>query len=900
MKHKKPLLLLFFAAFTGCYANGQVPVFNTVTPNTSSIPKLQKFELTINLTAGYTNPYDYGDIAVKCVFTSPSNKQETVEGFYMQDYTLEQNGDLTPSGTGSFKVRFAPRETGIWNYTLSCQNLQGTTEMLPANFTCTASVLPGFIRKNNSNYLGFDDGSQFIPLGENMGWQNGGVVSSYTSWLSKLSSNGGNFIRVWMSSWAFALEWKNGSNGYEGLKKYKQQNAFYLDWLLEKCKDQGVYMMLCLNNHGQVSSNVNPEWSNNPYNASNGGPAANTWDFFSNTTAKDLHKNRLRYIIARYGHSQQIQSWELFNEVEWTDQFNTYKNQVVDWHKEMADYIKSKDNYQHLVTTSYAHDNEDANTWNYPNIDFTQTHYYNSSPALESVLAGGSRSYLANFGKPTINGEFGLNTDGNGLTSLDPNGIHIHNALWASTFSGAMGAAMTWWWDNYIDPQNLYYHFKPLSLVVPLVKFKEDNYKTVAASVSGGGVSDLSLSPGGDWGVAPAANFTIDASGNVNPAASQMSKYLYGSQWNTQLRNPPTFTITYPVAGQFKVVTGASTGTTPKISIYVDGELKLDNPASGNNTYTVNIDAGIHSIKVDNLGTDWTTISSYVFTNIGSSFSSYVLKAANSLKASGWILNSKYNWSYIKENNGAAPPFLSGGMVTIPGMQNGTYTIQFYNCETGSPGSVMNNLLVTNGQLAFNLPDVGWDLAFTAVENTTLPIKLAAFYGKAGVESNSLWLEIKESLNVNSIRIERSGNGINFNSIGSVTAKNNHYIGKHSFIDKRPLTGGNWYRLKVIDKDGSFSYSGIVLLKQDGNRSVSLFPNPVKDQLSISLPGASPGKYSIRVTGMEGKMIQQEIIETSLAGETFTFPFISKTKGIYLVTMVDAAGALIFKQKIIK
>ena len=92
---------------------------------------------------------------------------------------------------------------------------------------------------------------------------------------------------------------------------------------------------------------------------------------------------------------------------------------------------------------------------NLPNIDFTQTHYYVSAPNIETVLANGAQNYLSSYHKPTLNGEFGLSGDGSNLATLDPNGIYIHNAIWGSALSGAMGSAMTWWWDNYIDPQNL-------------------------------------------------------------------------------------------------------------------------------------------------------------------------------------------------------------------------------------------------------------------------------------------------------------------------------------------------------------------------------------------------------------------------------------------------------------
>src|SRR5664280_722291 len=113
---------------------------------------------------------------------------------------------------------------------------------------------------------------------------------------------------------------------------------------------------------------------------------------------------RDRYIIARYGYSQNIESWELFNEVDWTDQFATNKSSVSSWHNEMAAYIKSKDVYQHLVTTSYAYGYDDPATWSLSNIDFSQTHYYVSSPNIESVLSSGAQNYLSSYLKPTLNG----------------------------------------------------------------------------------------------------------------------------------------------------------------------------------------------------------------------------------------------------------------------------------------------------------------------------------------------------------------------------------------------------------------------------------------------------------------------------------------------------------------
>ncbi len=894
---KKNSILLFACAvfFSAKNLEAQKPVFNSVTANAASIATYDKFELTIDLTASYTNPYNYDDITTQCIFISPSSKKDTVDGFFMENYSLNTTtGALTDLGTHNFKVRFAPAETGTWSYVLSAKNSSGITTKGAATFQCTASSAKGFIRKNATNYLSYDDGTQYIPVGEDMGWQDNNVVTDYNNWLGKLSSNGGNFIRVWMSDWAFALEWKNGYNGYSGLEQYKQTSAYYLDWLLEKCSTSNIYMMLCLNHHGQVSSGVNPEWNNNPYNTANGGPCANTWDFFTNATAKSYYKNRQRYIIARYGYSKNIQSWELFNEVDWMDDFENKQSDVTSWHNEMSTYIKSKDVNKHLVTTSYAYDTNDPDTWQLPNIDFTQTHYYVGAPNLETVLANGAQNYLSSYHKPALNGEFGLSGDPSSLDTLDPNGIYIHNSIWGSALSGAMGSAMTWWWDNYIEPQNLYYHYKPLSSFLANINLKDDNYKTVKATINGGGASDLIVSPGKSFEKATANDFTIDASGNMTPDANNLSQFIFGSQYNTQYRNPPTFHVTYKTAGQFKVTTtGDWTQTTsPKISIYVDGSLVFNQNAITNTTYSVNIAAGAHDIKVDNLGVDWALISNYTFTNAAPALENFVLKSSDNNNAAGWLLNKKYNWQYVHFTG--TPPPVTGSSLVIPNMTNGNYTVNFYSCSTGNVFST-TNVTVSNGTLSVNISSVAWDVAFTAVNQSVLAVDLSKFYGEQQNNQNILHIEMAQSENVKSIKLERSNDGTHFNTLSDLTAGWKSINGAHVYADGRPLNGDNFYRLNIIDNDGKQSVSQIVLLVNNQFAKISLYPNPFKDYIILK---ADAGKYFVHIADIKGKSVYTNTLHTN--GDDTKIPLRGFSKAIYYVTIKDEDGKTIYNQKLLK
>jgi hypothetical protein len=717
-----PVLILLLSSSR--FGFTQAPVIHNVIPLSNTVEQYGKFEATFDMTAGYLNPYDYDDIRVSAVFTGPNGVQDTVDGFFIKEYQISnaQTGSISQIGNGVFKIRYAPDQPGSWQYTVLCINTQGMGTFPVQTFQCTAPVSPanqGFVKGDQTNYLHFDNGMQYIPVGENMAWQSSNVYLDYSNWIQKLSDNGGNYFRLWQCHWGLGLEWTN--NGYEGLRKYKQDNAFYLDWLLDHCAAKGVYVMMCLNHHGQVSTTVNSNWSESPYNAANGGPCVHTWDFFTNADARAAIRNRLRYTVARWGYQRSLMAWELFNEIDWTDNFDQYKGDVSNWHAEMAAFLKRHDVRKHLITTSYALDNHDPQTWNLPDIDLTQTHYYIDDAHLENVLADGNKSYLNAYDKPTLNGEFGLGGSSGDLSSIDPNGIYFHNCLWAGLFSGAMGSAASWWWDSYIDPRNLYTHFTGLSNLLPGLPLRAKDFRPVAAHVSGA-PDDLQLTTSLGWAAVADTSITILPDGSISPAGAKLSLFLYGSQYNTQYRQPPVFHVNYPVNGSFKVKTGAYLATSPKITIWVDGVQDLSQAADTNKTYVVSVPAGMHTIRVDNTGTDWVLIDGYVFSGLGSAADVYALQSADHKNLAAWIHNRHYNYQDVAQTG--VPAALTGTALEVNGLSDGVYQAQWYDCLLGMPIS-MQSAMVSNGHLSLTVPDLVWDVALKLVDEAAAAQEVA-------------------------------------------------------------------------------------------------------------------------------------------------------------------------------
>ncbi|WP_198664965.1 DUF5060 domain-containing protein [Lewinella sp. IMCC34191] len=697
------------------------PVIDSLTPLAEEVERYGKFELAVHVRASFENPYDYDQVAVRATFSGPSGQTVAVDGFFFQPFDLDATtGTLSPTAeSGHFGIRFSPGEVGEWSFAVTLEDGNGTSEAVTGTFTCRANTGPlnrGFVRRNETNYLNFDDGRQYIPIGENMAWQNGNAVRDYRKWIDGLSDNGGNFLRLWNAYWGLGLEWKAGYDGFGGLRRYKQTNARYQDWLYDYAAERGLYVMLCLQYHGQVSTQVNPAWQDNPYNVANGGPISRTQDFFTDPTAIAHAKNRFRYVVARWGYSRNIMAWELFNEVGWTDGYEEITEDVAAWHVEMARYLKEIDPYGHLVTTSFADEAHGDDVWSDPNIDLTQTHFYVNSGNIERALVGGVRRYLDTFAKPTLVGEFGLGVDRN-LVQTDPDGRYVHNSIWAGLFGGGAGSAMSWWWDNYIHPQNLYPHFKGLATVAASVPFLEGDMAPIKAYVRGA-PGDVILTPTLGWASIADDTMQISPEEQITP---RLSYYLYGSAYNTEYRSPPIFVADFPAAADFTVSTGDESGVSPGLAIYVDGQQVLTSAALVNQKYTVAIPAGHHTIRVDNPGTDWISIKSYTLGRVGSRVDAYVLTTIDGQTAAGWVFNHRYNHEFIAENNGPPEP-VSGGEVVVPDMLPGNYLVNWYDCLTGQ---IIDSAPASAGRdgLIFGVPDFAWDLAFRISAGPTTAVR---------------------------------------------------------------------------------------------------------------------------------------------------------------------------------
>lgn len=164
----------------------------------------------------------------------------------------------------------------------------------------------------------------------------------------------------------------------------------------------------------------------------------------------------------------------------------------------------------------------------------------------------------------------------------------------------------------------------------------------------------------------------------------------------------------------------------------------------------------------------------------------------------------------------------------------------------------------------------------TSGTSTPLPLRLIAFTAvKQGSGAVLNWQTADEN-NTSHFVIQYSTNGQQFEDLGNVKAANTS--GNHSYRFVHPVLrdGSNYYRLKMVDLDGSAVYSDIRLLKQDVITLLQVFPNPVQQQVTVK---GIEANGILQVIAIDGKVVKQVIT----TGTSMVLNLGTLSKGIYTI-----------------
>lgn len=182
-----------------------------------------------------------------------------------------------------------------------------------------------------------------------------------------------------------------------------------------------------------------------------------------------------------------------------------------------------------------------------------------------------------------------------------------------------------------------------------------------------------------------------------------------------------------------------------------------------------------------------------------------------------------------------------------------------------------------------------------------LPLNLLLFKAAKNANKVDLSWNDADELNVSHFTIQRSFNANDFADLGNIPSKNatgtNAYA--HSDNIEKITAPTIYYRLKIVDKDGSYTYSKIVTVALPNDAiTLRIYPVPAKDKLFIVLKMQNTNNAELRITDILGKVVYRNTVNNILHDGIAVVNISSLNKGIYFV--LCASGSEIQRAQFIK
>lgn len=260
-------------------------------------------------------------------------------------------------------------------------------------------------------------------------------------------------------------------------------------------------------------------------------------------------------------------------------------------------------------------------------------------------------------------------------------------------------------------------------------------------------------------------------------------------------------------------------------------------------------------------------------------------------------INPVGNWTADFYEANKNPMTLTGGFTkTDRPVRLWASDLSAFGINAGNAGSIKYFKITLSGNS---------DVAFVAYNNNSinlisalLPVTLNIFTGIASDKQVQLNWETTAEINSDAFIIERSTDGNSFAAIAKTEAVNNNTGNKYGYTDKTAATGKNYYRLKMLDKDGHFEYSKTIVVKTNAgspdNTNITMYPNPAKDYIMINHVYAG-NNDQLQLVNMQGNIILRKQL-TSGSFQT-RIDLSSVPKGVY--DMVWSNGKAMSSGKLI-
>jgi hypothetical protein len=229
------------------------------------------------------------------------------------------------------------------------------------------------------------------------------------------------------------------------------------------------------------------------------------------------------------------------------------------------------------------------------------------------------------------------------------------------------------------------------------------------------------------------------------------------------------------------------------------------------------------------------------------------------------------------------------GTGTLPGAYSGGTFVDFTTATAGT--TVTWN--ATRSWWEVRFPVAGFSgFYITSKKLIPVPITLEYFKGSKQGKINMFEWKVNCTSTQAMFTLERSSDGIRFNGIGGFTATQDRCLQAFNYSDASPLSGVNYYRLKITDVDGKSAYSSTITLlnKETGFAFVNMVPSVVTNTTVLNINSDINDRIQLVITDASGRQVQTQQAVLVPGGNPITITAGKLAAGVYQVTGYTDAG----------
>lgn len=176
-----------------------------------------------------------------------------------------------------------------------------------------------------------------------------------------------------------------------------------------------------------------------------------------------------------------------------------------------------------------------------------------------------------------------------------------------------------------------------------------------------------------------------------------------------------------------------------------------------------------------------------------------------------------------------------------------------------------------------------------------LPLTLTRFSAAIKQQAVALNWETVNEQSTSRFEVERSADGRMYTTLATVNAAGtSRNTQTYTAQDNTPEKGISYYRLKMIDLDGKFTYSSVVKVDLSSAiaTAVSIAPNPVQDNAQVTITSKASGKATLKLLNLTGQPVQQYPVIITNGQAQLKMERKGLAAGTYFYTLTNEQGIM--------